>query len=96
MSGAIADLHASDGRYYNDCRKQFMHSKSVIGNPGASRDVRTDSNVTAFESLVELMKADVNRMWTSVEVNNVFMCNGGYYLDHLRLVNKLSVHLDHH
>ena len=38
------------------------------------------------------MKADVNRIWTSVEVGNVFMRNGGYYFDRWRLVHKLSVY----
>ena len=92
LSGALVDLHASDGRYHNDCRKQFMNSKSVKVNPGASRDPYHDANVAAFESVVESMKADVGRMWTSVEVNNVFLCNGGYYFDRWRLINKLSSH----
>ena len=67
-------------------------NSSCILNLLQSIQVLADANVAAYESLVKSMKANVGRMWTSAEVNNVFLCNGGYYFDRWRLINKLSSH----
>ena len=40
VNGAITDLHSADGRYHDDCRKNFMGSRSVKSASNKDSNVR--------------------------------------------------------
>ena len=58
-SRCASDLHAADGRYHEDCRKNFTRLKPFLDS--------SSSNVVdyAFNIVSDLFGSDESKMWTS-------------------------------
>ena len=61
------DLHAADARYHDDCRKNFSNYRNIAHAKKETRKVVDE----AYDMVVENIKADTSKMWTSVELHEV-------------------------
>ena len=89
MLGAFSDLHAADGRYHNDCRPAFMAPKSV---DSAQIPQQPDDTNVAFNTIIEIMESDADRMWSSVELHKLYQQNNGVKLQRRALIDELSTY----
>ena len=63
--GCFPDLHASDARYHQDCKKLFMHSKYI---ELLSQDKSHVLNDDALDTVITTMAGDKSKIWNSVEL----------------------------
>ena len=82
INGAVSDLLAADARYHDDCRKDFMSSRSVAS---ASKET-VQPQEHAFNAVVSQMRLERSRIWTSIEIHKVYAEHGGANLSRGRLV----------
>jgi len=90
--GAVSDLHAADARYHIDCRDAFMTDRAIAAAVRSSLDPSQISLDSSFQSTVSEMKADMTKIWNSVDVYNLYLENGGQKLSRRALVSHLSDH----
>ena len=88
VKSAISDLHASDARYHEDCRKSFCRSV-YLDTLRASSSKEEDQ---ALKHVIQLMKDNQESSWNSVEIENLYREYGGYELNRANLVKTLSIH----
>ena len=71
---ALSDLHASDARYHEDCRKSFTGKR-------AKNSSMSDKKVvdTAFNRVVVIMRSNTSRTWTSTELFDEYAKVGGSF-----------------
>ena len=82
------DLHTADARYHEDCRKNFMGSRNV-----SSAKKKTTSVIDrALLRLIEIMKQDTSKVWSSVEMHQKYVEIGGTLLRRT-LVKNISEEL---
>ena len=86
--GAHTDLHAADARYHRDCRPSFMGAKSQPSSAAAGKDLSDE----AFEKVIRAMESDRDRMWSSVELHNLYTENNGIQFQRRNLVEAISDH----
>ena len=89
VKSAISDLHASDARYHEDCRKSFCRSV-YLDTLRASSSKEEDQ---ALKHVIQLMKDNQESSWNSVEIENLYREYGGYELNRANLVKTLSIHI---
>ncbi len=87
IQGAFSDLHAADARYHNDCKPAFMAPKSV---QQAQDSVRPADKDSAFSEVIKIMQSDTDRLWSSVELHNLYTEKSGTELQRRRLVEEIS------
>ena len=73
VNSAMSDLHAADALYHEHCRSIFMPPKAVSSVITKSKE----DDQTAFNFVVRTMESDQSRVWTSTEVYNFYLENGG-------------------
>ena len=88
-SRASSDLHAADARYRNDCRLKFMGGKNVVvaANQHDNEITKVDSG---YEKVRTILCGQREKMWTSVEVHQLYKDCGGYSMSRPEVVGKLS------
>lgn len=89
VRGAVSDLHAAEARYHVDCKPAFMAPKSV----DCSQDICSPDEDVPFSTIISIMESDRNRMWSSVELHNLYAENNGTKLQRRALIDALSEHL---
>ena len=71
--GAPFDLHAVGAQYHADCYSSFMSHRNVFSaRRGNSDEQETDS---AFLSVLEQMTNNKQRVWSSVELHEIYLQN---------------------
>lgn len=70
VHGAVADLHAADAQYHDDCYKDFVSTRSINAayRKSTSSQPMDEDVDAAFMSVTADLKADTTRMWNSVEL----------------------------
>ena len=95
VHGSMCDLHAADARYHKDyrdifyhtdCRDVFMHSKSAK-NPVALKVNLVDEGL---QKVISMMADDTSIMWNSVELYDLYKCNGGNQISRRTLLTTLQ------
>ena len=80
------DLHTADARYHEDCRKNFMGARNV-----SSAKKKTTSVIDrALIRLIEIMKQDTSKVWSSVEMHQEYLEIGGTLLRRTLVKNILE------
>lgn len=82
----VFDLQAEGARYHEDCRKFFMNKRKISGSQKKSSLIEDQPLVY----LIEIMKKDLTKVWSSKEIYNKFVEIGGLQITRKTLVQKLS------
>ena len=91
VQGAASDLHATDARYYDSCRKLFMNPKNVRAAQNPEEEIpNEDVNVASLAKMIKLAK---DRIWTSTELHSLYLDKGGKDLNQTRLLNKVTEYM---
>ena len=61
VNGAPSDLHASNARYHDNCKKRFLNPKSITSTPK-----QTFSQDATVEILISKLRNEPGRTWSSV------------------------------
>lgn len=73
VGGALSDRHASDARYYVDCKLKLMCPGSVDAAARATASISANDLIDLdFEYLVNVMMANKSRIWNSVELHDLY------------------------
>lgn len=88
ISGAVSDLHAADGQYHHDCCKQFMSEKNIQAT-AAAKSAPIDP---AFMALTEDISKNKSRLWNSLEIEKVYLDNGGTSFTRRKIIEMLTDH----
>ena len=81
VSGAVADLHAADAQYHNNCYKTFVSARSIIAAANKSADTPHNEDIDkAFEDVQAYMGRDMTQVWNSVELHKVYLDSNGQHL----------------
>ena len=88
-SRAFSDLHAADARYHYDFRLKFMGGKNVVvaANQHDNEITKVDSG---YEKVRTILCGQREKMWTSVEVHQLYKDCDGYSMSRPEVVGKLS------
>lgn len=85
VQSAVSDLHAADARYHDDCRKLFTRNRA-----DKSKKVSTDTDKnTSFDAVINQIKSDKDRVWTSVDIFTLYKEHNGSVLSRRRLVERI-------
>ena len=84
-SRASSDLHAADARYHEDCRKGFTGKRANASSESSKEKVEE-----AFSNLIITMTSDKSRTWTSTELYEQYVKEGGVILSRKRLIEKIK------
>jgi hypothetical protein len=87
---AASDLHAADALYHRDCRDNFMPPTAVTRV--ADKNKQVNNNQKVFDFVVHTMESDQSRVWTSTEVYELYLENGGDsdIMSKIKIVQSLS------
>ena len=69
VHGALSDLHADDAHFHIDYKAAFMAPKSVQNAQISKKPIYKD---IAFNTIIDLMEADKNHIWSSVELYKLY------------------------
>ena len=58
-------------RYHVDCRDKFMTPHAV--KAVAAKSAQSDVEDSVFQTVEEVIKSDISRIWTSVEIHYVYL-----------------------
>ena len=84
----VSDLHAADAKYHVDCRNTFMSARNIeFSKPKNEEDADLDF---PYEETISALLADKERMWSSVELHNMYTDNGGTKLSRSNLIKALK------
>lgn len=93
LAGCVADLPAVDARYHMDCRNKFMGQNAVLSaKRQSSQD--TDEEDIPYEETVKEILADKERIWNSIDINNIYSDRGGHKLTRGNLIKALKTQFD--
>ncbi len=82
---ALSDLHSVDARYHRSCKPAFMCHGAI------HRDCNNDvSKDIPFENIVHIMNSDRQKLWSSVEIYNMYADFDGTKLQQRSLVEAIS------
>ena len=88
---ALSDLHAADARYHEKCRKTFTNYRNIAG--AVTVELAKEPVEKALTDLIESMIADKTKTWTSVELQDKYIQNGGIWLSRRKLVENVKKNL---
>ena len=88
VESAVSDLHASDARYHQECKTNFLHSSYL---DRLAKTFENDIDI-ALPCVIRFMKANEKEMRNTVEVHNIYYENEGYKLNRRNLTNALKNH----
>ena len=75
IEGAASDLHASEARYHEKCLQDFENPKNI---QSAQRDnPKKSPEEYAIRYVVRSIQNQPERIWTSVELHNLYNKKGG-------------------
>ena len=81
VSGAVADLHAADAQYHNNCYKTFVSARSIKAAVIKSAATSHNKNIdNAFEDVQAYMGRDMTQVWNSVELHKVYLDSNEQHL----------------
>lgn len=89
LAGCVADLHAVDARYHLDCRNRFMSKKAVLLAKQRSEQNNEEEDIPYNETVKELL-VDKEKIWNSVDINNIYSQHGGHILTRSNLIKALK------
>ena len=85
IGAGVSDLHALDARYHRRCSKQFYKI------PKSTRDGSFQSSEEqALLDTFETIGADPGVIWTSIDIEALYVDNGGSECSRRTLVRKVS------
>ena len=80
------DLHAADARYHDDCRKNFSNYRNIASAKRSNHEKEVD---VAYNKVLENIESETNKMWTSVELHEFYIQEGGSPLSRRKLVERI-------
>ena len=93
IQGAISDLHASNGRYHDKCKNNFMASRSIAS--ASRKDADENPNDTAFSNLISHMVSNASHIWSSIELHNIYKYLGSS-VSRKYLINQVKEYFGEH
>ena len=93
IQGAISDLHASNGRYHDKCKNNFMAPRSIAS--ASRKDADENPNDTAFSNLISRMVSNASHIWSSIELHNIYKYLGGS-VSRKYLINQVKEYFGEH
>jgi hypothetical protein len=88
IQGANSDLHAADARYHSNCQKSFSNPKQIKAVSRKPSLVNREDESIKF--VVQSLKKEVDKVWTSVDLHQLYMSNGGKDSNRNRLLTKIQ------
>ncbi|CAH1798185.1 unnamed protein product, partial [Owenia fusiformis] len=79
VSGAVSDLHAADARYHGKCYSSFLGTRNVSAAVSGASKIELNKTDLALEKVIEEVRNDTSRMWTSTELLDYYISAGGVY-----------------
>ena len=91
IQGSSSDLHPAEARYHNKCRISFMGKSNIKVAGNQYRQDTTENK--ALLTVINSIKNDINRAWTTVEIHKLYTDNNGFSMTRKTLMNKIEEHL---
>ena len=91
VQGAASDLHATDARYHDSCRKLFMNPKNIRAAQNPKKEIPNEDVTVA--SLAKMIKLAKDRIWTSIELHCLYLDKEGRDLNQTRLFSKVTEYM---
>ena len=88
VESAISDLHASDARYHQDCKRNFFRTIYL----DCLRTTTKTNDDQALQDVIRMMNQNEDASWNSIEIENIYHEFGGFKLTRSSLVKSLSVY----
>ena len=90
IGAGVSDLHALDARYHRRCLKRFYNIPKSTND--SSFDSSKSSEDQALADTFEAIEADPDKMWTSIDIQDLYVDNGGSECSRRTLVKRVSEH----
>ena len=90
LEGAGGDLHAANARYHVTCYQTFTSERNIKAPTRRSATSNTLASGVEVEVVVSAVRADTDRVWSSVELHTLYKEKGGVYCNRSRLLNSLK------
>ena len=89
LERAGADLHAADARYHITCFQTFKSKRNIKAATRRSATTNTLASEVAVEAIFSAVRADANRVCSSVDLDILYKEKGGVDCNRSKLVNSL-------
>lgn len=73
VQSAVSDLHAADAQYHDDCQKRFMSRRNIDFIKRKKIDKSNTIDEPNFNNVIDFMNDNSRRMFSSVELYEVFV-----------------------
>ena len=90
LEGADLDLHAADARYHVTCYQTFTSERNIKAATRRSATSNALASDVAAEAVVSAVRADTDRVWSSMELHILFKEKGRVDCNRSRLLNSLK------
>ena len=88
LEEAGGDLHAADARYHIAYYQTFTSEKNIKATTKRSATSNTLASEVAVEAVILAVRADTDRVWSSVELHSLYKEKGVVDCNRSRLVTS--------